>query len=181
MKSARTPDGAGGVPAGRRGVFWALTAGGAVLDLATKALAFRLLTAGGRLEVIPGLLDLWRSTNTGCVFGIGKDSGWLMTLVSAVAAAVVVGYAFRAREGGAATLWGLALVLGGAVGNLWDRLLYGHVRDFLSVYVRTQSGEMRWPTFNVADALLCVGVGLLVIASFAGGPVKSGGSAERRV
>ncbi|WP_257462118.1 signal peptidase II [Archangium lipolyticum] len=69
--------------------------------------------------------------------------------------------------------WALALVTGGALGNFMDRLLRGYVIDFIDWHWRNQPG-MRWPTFNVADAAICIGVGLLLLDSFrARGPVES--------
>jgi lipoprotein signal peptidase len=153
---------------GWRPAFWATVFAGVGLDLATKALAFaRLPPAGETRVLVPGFLELMRSTNTGAAFGILRDSGIVLGLLSVAAVGAILWFAFTAAAG-AAGRWGLALVLAGAVGNLWDRALHGHVRDFISVYVRAGGNDWRWPTFNVADIWICVGVGLLLLASFAG-------------
>jgi lipoprotein signal peptidase len=160
---------------GKRRAFWAVVLAGVGLDLVTKAAAFVHLPSGGEARtLIPGFLDLMRSTNTGGAFGLLRDSGILLGLLSVAAVGAIVWFAFTAAAGTAGR-WGLSLVLAGAVGNLWDRVLHSHVRDFISVYVRVGGRDWRWPTFNVADIWICVGVGLLLLASFAG----SDGSGRR--
>jgi signal peptidase II len=100
-------------------------------------------------------------------------------LVSVVAIAFIVMLYRKLEPGQQALKWGLPLVLGGALGNLVDRIRYGHVIDFIDVYAGTGGvadraiqaifGPMReyhWPTFNVADIAICVGVGLMAVDMF---------------
>jgi lipoprotein signal peptidase len=169
-----------GVP-GSQPAFWAVVFVGVGLDLATKSAAFTHLPAGSEARtVVPGFLDLIRSTNTGGAFGLLRDNGIVLGLLSVAAVGAIVWFAFTAAAGTAGR-WGLSLVLAGAVGNLWNRMREGYVQDFISVYIRAGGREWRWPTFNVADIWICVGVGLLLLASFAGsdGPGRKPSTAAR--
>ncbi len=103
--------------------------------------------------------------NHGALFGIGGDSGFgnlLFTVVSAVASLVIVGVALRAsvRQDRLLSL-SLGMILSGTVGNLYDRLVFGGVRDFFHWYK-----VINWPVFNVADVCLVCGAGLLVLHAF---------------
>ena len=113
--------------------------------------------------LVPGFFSLSFNVNTGGAFGILPHGTLLLALAAAVAAVAIVTYTVRApmplpRLLGVA----LALPLGGAVGNLLDRVRLGHVVDFLALYAGT---DRRWqfPIFNVADTAICVGVGLLAL------------------
>lgn len=109
--------------------------------------------------VIPHVLSLRLTTNTGAVFGLGKGNRWFFVLASFVAIGVI-GYLF-ARSSRHATLLhlALALVLAGALGNLYDRWFYGAVRDMLYLLPSTDL----WPwIFNLADVSLIAGVGLIL-------------------
>jgi len=139
---------------------------GAVLvllaDLLTKWVAFKALQ-DGPTSFIPGLLDLRLAPlNTGAVFSIGRGLGPLFILFTLVAGVGIVWVAWT--HGGTSRLLsaGLSLVLVGALGNLWDRLWHGGVRDFIDVYV----GQRHWPTFNVADMAICTGAGIIILYSF---------------
>ncbi len=131
-------------------------------DLLTKALAFRYLDPVVPLSVIPGLLNLRWSENKGAVFGLGQGLAPLFIVFTIIAAAAII-WAVRAYGRSSRLLTcGLGLLLGGALGNLWDRVVYGSVRDFIDLYL----GRYHWPTFNVADAAICVGVTLVIIHAF---------------
>lgn len=101
-------------------------------------------------------------------------------LVVSVAAIVFIVSLYRKlTPGQRALMWGLPLVLGGALGNLVDRIRYGYVVDFIDVYM-TMEGEVKhWPTFNVADIAICVGVGLMAIDMFTTREKKRASSASR--
>ncbi len=121
---------------------------------------------GNPVEVIPGFFQLTLVHNTGMAFGLlggiafpGK--AWLLTAVSAGLLVAIVWFAWRAGPLSMMTVVGIAAMLSGAVGNILDRVLYGYVVDFLDVYV----GSAHWPAFNIADAMICTGVGLLVLES----------------
>ena len=140
-----------------------------VADLLTKLLIVERLPIGSVHPVIDGLFSIVHFRNPGAAFGLGAALGhalpWLLTGASAIIATVVLVSAFRTSLSDQWTQIGLHLVLGGAIGNIVNRLTLGPVVDFLDVYMRTASGEHHWPAFNVADSAICVGIGALLLAS----------------
>jgi signal peptidase II len=127
-------------------------------DQATKALVLLRFTDNTVVPIIPGLFRLVRVENPGIAFGLLSESAsaWtalLLVLFSLGAIGMVVALLWRSCPSARAAGLGLGLVLGGATGNLVDRLLRGKVVDFLDVYV----GSYHWPAFNVADSAICVG------------------------
>lgn len=142
-----------------RSLFWMISAGVVLLDQATKFLAEALLPAYGTpLPVIPGLVFLTRVYNPGVAFGKLSEAGPLLVVAAAAAMAGIV--LFRARLIAARgplhplLMLGLSLPLGGAAGNLIDRLRLGRVVDFI---------DLRWfPVFNVADTAITLGAVALV-------------------
>jgi signal peptidase II len=134
------------------------------LDRITKRLVETRLSFDDTLKVIPGFFDIVHSQNRGVAFGIFNDSAFqwrtALLVLASLAAAVVVSWILRRPAGlDRCTFWGLTLVLGGALGNLYDRVLSGQVTDFLLFYI----GDYQWPAFNVADSAIVVGSGLLLI------------------
>jgi signal peptidase II len=116
------------------------------------------------LQVIPGFFRITHVENRGAAFGLFADSPapWkiaMLVLFSIAALVVVSALLWRNSHTLTTTGIGLSLILGGALGNLWDRLLNGRVVDFLLFYI----GPYQWPAFNVADSAIVVGAGLLVI------------------
>lgn len=135
-------------------------------DRLTKVLAERWLSMGDPVSVIPGLLQFSLVHNTGMAFGLLNDVAfagkvWILTAVSGALLAAIVWFTVRAGPLSTATALGITAMLAGAVGNIADRLLHGHVVDFLDAYL----GTAHWPTFNIADAAICAGVGLLLLES----------------
>jgi signal peptidase II len=135
-----------------------------LLDRATKWMVSRDIPLHDGKQVIPGFFRITHVENRGAAFGLFADSPtqWkiaMLVLFSIVALAVVSALLWRNSHSMSTTGIGLALILGGAVGNLWDRLLNGRVVDFLLFYI----GQYQWPAFNVADSAIVVGAGLLVI------------------
>jgi signal peptidase II len=134
------------------------------LDQASKAWIERHLTPHAVLPVIDGFLNLTHVRNTGVAFGLfaGPAAGagsWLLSLLGLAALTVVATYFRRTHAGDRLLLAALALILGGAVGNLVDRLASGAVTDFVDCYV----GSYHWHTFNVADSAITVGIGLMAL------------------
>jgi signal peptidase II len=135
------------------------------LDQWTKVLARQYLRPLGPYRpkvVIDGFFNLRYSENPGVAFGLLQQlpAGRTVLTVLAVAAfALVILYVRRSDAGAARLHVALGLVGGGAAGNLIDRMMYGRVTDFIVWHV----GVHEWPAFNIADAALCVGVGLLVL------------------
>src|SRR5918996_4982258 len=130
-----------------------------VADQATKAAIVATLAVGERLDVIGDVVQLWHAQNRGAAFSILQGELWLFFIVT-VAALLMVAYFHRTlRE---RSIWLqviLGAILGGALGNFTDRVRLGYVVDFVSVGI----GDVRWPTFNVADSAVVCGIGLLVI------------------
>jgi signal peptidase II len=134
------------------------------LDRLTKWWIERHVTFLDTYRIIPGFFDIIHSENRGVAFGLFNDSSsqWRTTLLilgSLVAVVVVSGLLWKPERLDTASRWGLALVLGGAAGNLLDRILWGRVTDFLLFY----AGQYQWPAFNVADSAVVIGSGLLAI------------------
>lgn len=132
-----------------------------LLDQATKLAVIDQLTA--YVDVIPltGFFNLVHVHNTGAAFSLFADQpGWQRWFFLAIAgiATVVILHLLRKAEGRPLFASALALILGGAIGNVIDRLLYGHVIDFLDFYL----GSWHWPAFNVADSAITVGAALLI-------------------
>jgi signal peptidase II len=135
-----------------------------VLDRLSKWIIEQRVSFFDNYKVIPGFFDIVRSQNRGVAFGIFNDSTseWRTTLlvVASMAAVVLVSVMlWNARRMDRWSIWGFALILGGAAGNVFDRMVWGHVTDFLLLYV----GEYQWPTFNVADSAIVVGSCLLLV------------------
>ncbi|HSN87522.1 MAG TPA: signal peptidase II [Thermoanaerobaculia bacterium] len=138
-----------------------------VLDQWTKWLVEINLPHYTAQQIIPGLLNLTHVRNTGVAFGLfashGMNGGsWLLTLLGLVALTAVGVYFWFAPVHDRLLLLALSLVVGGAVGNLIDRMSSGAVTDFIDVYV----GTWHWPSFNVADSAISVGIVLMAIDSF---------------
>ncbi len=133
-----------------------------LLDQLSKSLITRSFTLGQRHPVIDGFFDLTLVYNTGAAFsflaGAGGWQRWFFIAIGAAAAVFILSLLWRH---GAQRLFafGLALILGGAVGNVIDRLLHGQVVDFLLLYWR----GLYWPAFNVADSAITVGAALLIL------------------
>lgn len=130
------------------------------LDRISKAWVERSLP-GKPVDVIPGVLTLRFTTNSGGAFSIGGSTPWVFATATIVVSIVIMATAFRHRS--SLTAVALGLILGGALGNLTDRIVRGpgfsgQVVDFVDLHV--------WPIFNVADSAIVVGAVLLAIGSF---------------
>ena len=138
----------------------ALSAVVIVLDLATKAWVSSALANGDVVRVAP-FFNVILTHNTGAAFsflaGAGGWQRWFFTVVAIVISVVLV-VMLRRRHRDWLVPLALALVLGGALGNLWDRLALGYVVDFIQLH----AGGYYWPAFNVADSAITVGVALLL-------------------
>jgi signal peptidase II len=137
-----------------------------VLDQWTKWLVELRLPQHTTQPVVAGFFNLTHVLNTGVAFGLfasdGGGSGWLLTALGLGALVAVGLYFWFTPSRDRVLLVALALVVGGAVGNLIDRVARGAVTDFLDVYV----GLHHWPSFNIADSAISVGIVLMAIDSF---------------
>ncbi len=134
-----------------------------VVDRLAKWLVARNIPLHDSIAVVPGFFRLTHVQNRGAAFGLFDDSPgeWkiaMLILFSVVAMVVVTALLWKNSHALNAMGVGLALVLGGAVGNLWDRLVDQHVVDFLDFHL----GSYHWPAFNVADSAIVIGALLLV-------------------
>ena len=138
-----------------------------VLDQYSKVLVESALVLHDSIELIPSLA-LRKVYNSGAAFSFLSDaSGWQRWFFIALAAVVVVVltvWLYRLPRNQTRLALALSLVLGGAAGNLVDRVFYGHVIDFIDVYY----GSWHWPTFNVADSAISIGAVLLLLDAFSG-------------
>jgi signal peptidase II len=133
-----------------------------ILDRITKSLVLKHLIPYESLPVFPSF-NLTLQYNRGSAFSfLNSASGWQVWMFGFIATMVSVSILVWMRKLSASQKWlsiALAFVVGGALGNLWDRFSYGHVVDFLDCYI----GVMHWPVFNVADSAICIGAGMLFI------------------
>ena len=140
------------------------------LDLYTKRLVQQAFEYGDH-HAVTSFFDLVRYHNEGAAFSfLANAGGWqrfFFTGISVIAAAVII-YLLRKHSQNKLFCFGLALVLGGALGNLYDRVTLGYVVDFLYFYYQ----QWAWPAFNVADSAICVGVAVLLLESFISGNSK---------
>jgi signal peptidase II len=144
-------------------IFWPLAVAGAALDLWTKQAVFARIELRESVDVIPGFFALAPALNDGAAFGIASGRMVFLVGISAVALAVILGMFLFGTGQQRIVQAALGLFAAGVCGNLWDRLFNeGCVRDFIDVVYWP---GRHWHTFNVADALLCIAVGLLVIAT----------------
>jgi signal peptidase II len=143
-------------------------------DLATKAWISSAFAYGESRMVTP-FFNLVLVHNKGAAFSFLADAGgwqrWFFTLVTVVISAVIV-LMLRRGPGSRVFAWALALVLGGALGNLYDRVSLGHVVDFVQLHAY----GYYWPAFNVADSAISIGVALLVWDSLRGGTTHEAGT-----
>ena len=133
-----------------------------LVDRLTKVWAEGRLP-GDPIEVVPGVLTFRFATNPGGAFSLGQDWPWFFVAATVIVSVLIVATAFRHTS--VITAVALGLVLGGALGNLADRLtrwegFSGHVVDFIDLQV--------WPVFNLADTAIVVGAVLLALGSFVG-------------
>ena len=147
----------------RPALLYAVAAGVLVLDRLSKAVVEHTLAGRPPVRLIPGVLSLTYTTNSGGAFGLGRSAPWLFAGATVVVTAVIVVFSFRPMRSTVAAA--LGLILGGALGNLADRALNGPgfggpVTDFIDFLV--------WPIFNLADSAIVIGALLLSYASLDG-------------
>ena len=136
-----------------------------IADQISKTLMVNWLDLYERVAVLP-FFNLTLAHNTGAAFsflaGAGGWQRWFFVLLAVVISTVLVIWMKRLAATARVEAISLALIIGGAIGNVIDRLIYGYVIDFLDVYV----GTYHWPAFNIADSAICIGAILLIIDSF---------------
>lgn len=138
-----------------------------VLDQLTKYWATAWLIYAEPVAIMPGL-NFTLLHNTGAAFSLLSDASgwqrWFFAGIAIIACAVIVAWL---RQMGEEELWSplaLCLILGGAIGNFWDRVNLGYVVDYIQLYY----DSWYWPAFNIADSAICVGAVILVVSGFGG-------------
>jgi signal peptidase II len=134
------------------------------LDRFTKWIVETRVSLVDSFRVIPGFFDIVHTQNRGVAFGLLDDSagGWqsaILVVLSLAAVGLLSALLWNPRRLDPRSLWGFSLILGGAAGNVFDRIIFGRVTDFLLVYI----GSYQWPAFNVADSAIVIGCGLLLL------------------
>lgn len=141
-------------------LFWAVLC--IALDQITKLLVLRYIPLYGEISVIPGFFNVIHIHNYGAAFGFLNRPDMSMQFWFFMAATLVgvglIFYMVRTAPFNRLHFFGLGLILGGAIGNMIDRVRFRYVIDFLDVYV----GDWHWPAFNIADACICVGAVLTI-------------------
>ena len=138
------------------------------IDQVTKSWAESELVFAQPVFVLPQL-DWLLLYNKGMAFSFLSDAGgwqrWFLSAVAAIASIVFAVWIWRLQPQQKLLGFALAFVLAGALGNLYDRIMLGHVVDFISVYYQ----QWRWPSFNIADSSITIGAALLIIDAFKNG------------
>jgi len=142
-----------------------LSLGVIIIDQVTKQIAEAQLSLHQPLNLMP-YFDWYLTYNTGAAFSLLADAGgwqrWMFTAIAIVVSLVIVQWIRKLAPGDSLTALSLSLILGGAIGNLIDRILLGHVIDYIQVWL----GSYPFPAFNIADAAISVGAALLILSSF---------------
>lgn len=145
-----------------------------VLDQATKAVVARKVPLYESVPVVKGFFNITRIHNKGAIFGTFSQTDntlvfTLLTAASLAALAFVVYYFFKTPDSDKLMKVSLTLIMAGALGNQFDRLVRGHVIDFLDLYI----GKAHWPFFNVADSCITIGACLMLVTLFRRKPACS--------
>jgi signal peptidase II len=143
-----------------------------VLDQSTKWLAENTLSLYETIAVLPSL-NITLAYNSGAAFSFLAEAGgwqrWFFIGLALVVSLVLLVWLAKLKPQAKLEALSLSLILGGAIGNVIDRVVFGHVIDFIDVYY----GAMHWPAFNLADSAICIGAVLLIIDSFISKPEEA--------
>ena len=141
-----------------------LGVGVCALDQTSKWLVLNTFSWGQSYVVIPRFFELTLVQNTGAAWGMFKAWGGALTVLAVVALVFLGAFNRQFVVGGARGRLAWGFLVGGIAGNLWDRVAHGYVVDFFRFFIL----GYEWPVFNVADSVICIGVGLYFLASFGG-------------
>jgi len=136
-----------------------------VVDQITKSLVVNNLPVHSSEALIEGFLNLVHVRNRGMAFGMlnglsTNTASYILAAVSVIAVVAIILYALKYSDGSQTTIFALSLILGGAVGNLIDRLRLGEVIDFIDFFI----GSFHWPAFNAADSGITIGTFLIILS-----------------
>lgn len=146
-------------------VFAVVVLAAAALDLWSKYEAFKRLgpyrenVGAHRVTAIPHVMRFELATNKGVAWGMfaDKDPRWIFVSLGLLALPLIIVFWLKQKDPSWPVTWGLAMIAGGTIGNLYDRVAFGHVRDFIYVFV------INFPVFNIADSWICVGAALFAM------------------
>ncbi|MCF6235731.1 MAG: signal peptidase II [Gammaproteobacteria bacterium] len=143
-----------------------------ILDQWTKFLAEANLIYLEQVPIVPSF-NLMLAYNKGAAFSFLSDAGgwqrWFFTTITLIVSVAIIYWLYTLKFSQKWLAIALALILGGAIGNVWDRIQLGHVVDFVQLYYQS----WYWPAFNIADAAICVGAVMLIIDTFRKQPEQS--------
>ena len=147
------------------------------LDLGTKAMATAMLTYGNPVPVLPSF-NLTLLHNTGAAFSFLADAAawqrWFFVTLAIVVSVVLTGWLRKLKAHETWTAIAIVLILGGAIGNVYDRVVHGYVVDFLHFYWQ----DWHFPAFNLADTAITIGAAMMIIDAFRK-PADDSGNADR--
>jgi signal peptidase II len=164
-------------------IFWPLMLVGLALDLWSKKAVFEWLEQqpSRSISIINDVVRFVLAENDGAAFGIFSGKPYHLAAVSVIALVIIFAIFLFSRIHHKLVNVALALFAAGVCGNLYDRIFNnGSVRDFIDVHIQISGREYRWPTFNVADSLLCIGVGLLFISTLLTGKSSQKHAQQRK-
>jgi signal peptidase II len=133
---------------------WVIVMSVIVIDQVTKYLSKAYIKPVGSIPIVEGIFHLTFVENRGVAFGLLQNKGWIFVPITVVVALVIAFLLIKSKGKSRAVGLALAMILGGALGNMYDRIFLGYVVDFLDFRI--------WPVFNAADSSVVIGAGLLI-------------------
>lgn len=133
-----------------------------LIDISSKYIISKIVTLGNSIDIIKDFLRISYVKNTGAAFSILDGNTLLVTIIGIVIIIMIIWYLYKNKVNKMIDKIGYSLILGGSIGNLFDRVCYGYVRDFIDIQIR----EYNYPIFNLADSFIVIGVILLLISAW---------------
>ena len=135
-----------------------------ILDIGSKYYISKNFIVYESKTIIKNFLDITYVKNTGAAFSILKDNTWMITIISLMIIMGVIYYIYKNKPSNNIENIGYGMVIGGALGNFIDRIIYGYVIDFIDFYIFNYN----YPVFNLADSFICIGVLILLYSIYLG-------------